>query len=285
MGLHAIINYSSGSVPQDAARLLDRELGNHSSSLQVSETDGSDMKKIVTDVSQSDAEAILVWGGDGTVTSIAEKLLGTKTPLLPLPGGTMNMLHERVHEDTTDWQSCLRALAQPDKAVALTPGTICSHYFFVATMFGQLVEMTAPREALRDGNPAKAIQHVMERDILALDSIIKTTLTTKDETEVRDKVTALAAFAPDTDEPVFEVGMIDPDNLLQLAETGLKAILTGWRNTDTIRHVKAKQVEISSSNGASIPFTVDGELRHHDGDITVGIADKSVAFLGTKALS
>ena len=90
---------------------------------------------------------------------------------------------------------------------------------------GRLPQTTDPGIA---HHPAKALQHVMERDILALDSIIKTTLTTKDETEVRDKVTALAAFAPDTDEPVFEVGMIDPDNLLQLAETGLKAILTGW---------------------------------------------------------
>jgi YegS/Rv2252/BmrU family lipid kinase len=40
----------------------------------------------------SDARAIIVWGGDGTVNEVAEGLAGTEVPLLPCRAGTENLL-------------------------------------------------------------------------------------------------------------------------------------------------------------------------------------------------
>jgi len=56
---------------------------------------------------------LVVLGGDGTIRTAAEACTGTGTYLLPLPGGTMNMLPRALYGHAS-WQDALKTtLADP----------------------------------------------------------------------------------------------------------------------------------------------------------------------------
>ena len=50
---------------------------------------------------------LVVLGGDVTIRTAAEACTGTNTYLLPLPGGTLNMLPRALYGDTS-WQDTLK---------------------------------------------------------------------------------------------------------------------------------------------------------------------------------
>lgn len=48
---------------------------------------------------REDIQILAIFGGDGTISSITTSLYGWGGAILPLPGGTMNMLSRRMHGD------------------------------------------------------------------------------------------------------------------------------------------------------------------------------------------
>jgi YegS/Rv2252/BmrU family lipid kinase len=51
---------------------------------------GGDAWRLATEAVQAGADAVAVYGGDGTVAEVAAGLLGSEMPLVVLPGGTTN---------------------------------------------------------------------------------------------------------------------------------------------------------------------------------------------------
>ena len=51
-----------------------------------------DLPALTRDAVQDGADVVAAYGGDGTVSGVAEGLLGTGVPLAVLPGGTANVL-------------------------------------------------------------------------------------------------------------------------------------------------------------------------------------------------
>ena len=49
----------------------------------------------------SDIDLLIVWTGDGTINAAATGCEGWHGPLLPLPGGTLNLLSKHLHGDHT----------------------------------------------------------------------------------------------------------------------------------------------------------------------------------------
>ncbi|MDZ3830290.1 MAG: diacylglycerol kinase family protein [Sphingopyxis sp.] len=46
-----------------------------------------------------DADLLILWTGDGTINAAAQRLPGWAGALLPLPGGTLNLLSKKLHGD------------------------------------------------------------------------------------------------------------------------------------------------------------------------------------------
>ncbi len=53
------------------------------------------------DLDAASADTVAIFAGDGTISSIVAGLAGWQGTVLPLPGGTMNMMARRLHGDAT----------------------------------------------------------------------------------------------------------------------------------------------------------------------------------------
>ena len=90
----AIMNPQAGSAAGEAIR---RALGEcfreGESSLEVYETrDGEDLRGVVRDRIGRGVDLVIAAGGDGTVSAVADALVGSGTPMGILPMGTANVL-------------------------------------------------------------------------------------------------------------------------------------------------------------------------------------------------
>src|SRR5690606_26783912 len=51
------------------------------------------------ELDRQDVDLLLVWTGDGTINAAATKAAGWNGAILPLPGGTLNLLSKALHGD------------------------------------------------------------------------------------------------------------------------------------------------------------------------------------------
>ena len=78
---------------------------------------------------------LVVLGGDGTIRTAAKACTGTNTYLLPLPGGTLNMLPRALYGDLS-WRDALRTTLAEPLAKALSSGRTGDELFFVTAIVG-----------------------------------------------------------------------------------------------------------------------------------------------------
>ena len=76
---------------------------------RIVECDGGDIPDRVAAAVKERPDFIAVAGGDGTLRSAAERLLGTGVPLLPIPGGTRN--HFALAVGVSDLETAAKAAA------------------------------------------------------------------------------------------------------------------------------------------------------------------------------
>jgi diacylglycerol kinase family enzyme len=251
-----LVNEASGSVPQDGGALLERCLKEAGYDVVVFRIEEGKLRETLDALSAAKPSHIVIWGGDGTVNATVERFRATKTTLIALPGGTMNLLHKRLN-----WQDLtlgeIPTLLQTGVERTMTLGEAGGEVFSVAAMAGALTEVARSREALRQGDVLGAISDVVGGGALDLKSRIRITGVRKGKALEPIEATAVAIFV--TNDGEFEVGAINPDTLFDLAGTGLGALIDDWRTAAGMSHYVADKVMLSSLDGAPIPMRLDGE--------------------------
>lgn len=272
MAILALVNASSGSVPEDAADRLEARLGRRLDREIACE--GATLESALATIDAGEKDTLIVWGGDGSVAAALSATAGTGAVVLPLPGGTMNLLHKRVHGGPGDWESILdRALAAPEPR-PLTYARAGTERIYVALMLGRLTHLAGAREALRGHAPLKAARHAVAAEALDLDTRLTARIGNDSQT-----ATAAAAFLPESlDGDRLEIGLIDPDSLVDLAATGLSALVADWRTAEGIAFRLADTVRFDVPDGEDMDALLDGEPRKlpspidltlHGGDVLV----------------
>lgn len=92
MRIEVIINAGAGAEGKEHLREQLRELfraGGVEARISLAHT-GSEVAQLARQAAQSEADAIVAGGGDGTISSVAAELVGTKKALGVLPLGTLN---------------------------------------------------------------------------------------------------------------------------------------------------------------------------------------------------
>lgn len=97
-------------------------------------------------------DRIAVFAGDGTINAVIAGLAGWRGAVLVLPGGTMNLLHHRLHGERT-LEETVAAVASGEASVC-RPSAIRSAHgdAFAGVLAGPGASWGRVREAMRAGN-------------------------------------------------------------------------------------------------------------------------------------
>ena len=115
-----------------------------------------------TAVEQAGFDIVVILSGDGTISALCKALSGWDGAILPLPGGTMNLLCRKLHGDVA-LPELLAGLSNSNLNAAPVP-VIYAAGFEVLTglIAGPSTEWGKVREGLREMDVATLVQQVPE---------------------------------------------------------------------------------------------------------------------------
>ena len=263
----AVFNTASGSCDassETAARKIFSEAGLSDVSIQmVGPSEVGEALKIAV----ANADVLVVLGGDGTIGSAAS-LCGDAGPyLIPLPGGTMNMLPKALY-GPGNWQDALQATLADPELKNVSGGEAEGHRFFCAAILGAPSLWADAREAVREGHLLEAAQKAVTAARRSLSDAI--------EYEFGDKkgsAEAVAVICPlisqdmDCDEPALEAVALDPSTAAGLFGLAFHAAFDGWRKDTSVTRAKVKCVDVRAHG--DIPVILDGEKVQIDREVKI----------------
>jgi diacylglycerol kinase family enzyme len=255
--LCALINPDSGSTPKNSEDALLAELEAMGLTAQVIPAVGGEIVSAVAEALAMKPDALIVWGGDGSVACALSASGVSGPPVLALPGGTMNLVHKRLHGDITDWKEILR-LALKSPAEPFAAGCVNEHLFFVAAMMGQVTTLAESREAARHGQIIKAAELAVQSGAMNLERRLRLEAVHADGNQKLDAVAA-AVVIGDGPVPKLEVAAIEPRSTLDWVTIAVDALVHGWREAESIEMDETRTVTITDIEGLEFPATIDGE--------------------------
>jgi diacylglycerol kinase family enzyme len=216
------------------------------------------MERAFAEAAVQKLEVLIVLGGDGTIRTAAEACSRRRMYLLPLPGGTMNMLPRALYGDLS-WENALKNTFTDPVAKLLSGGRVEGNQFFVAAIVGAPALWVEIRESIREGDIVDAIG----KGAVAFREMFDTKLQyfisseTKGEAEVVAVICPLISRQMSDSEQALEVAAINVENATELIGVATAAAVGRWRHGQNISLSKTKLVTVQSSK--DIPMFLDGE--------------------------
>ena len=214
------------------------------------------------------ADVIVVLGGDGTIRTAAEKCGAAGKFIVPLPGGTMNMLPKALY-GARAWREALAdTLANPE-IHDVSGGRLGDHAFFVAALLGGPTLWADAREALRAGQLIEAVR----RAATAARRSFSEPLAYEFGDTLRGSAEAVAVVCPliskkmRNDERSLEAAALDPVTAGEAVRLGIHALFDDWRDDPKVSRAKVKRVKVTGHG--RVPVIVDGEKLRAGRSVTI----------------
>lgn len=262
MTMYAIINKLAKTVPEDAHAQLEEFLSSRGIEHEIVSVAPEDICDSLREISkrstQTEAMPCIVWGGDGTIACALENLAPEKFSIIALPGGTMNLVHQAIHGMDVSWQDILEVCLEGGETIEIPRGRIGDQHFYVAILLGKLAQLAIPREELRDSNLIGAVAEAFSNEEL-LD--IDPTLDIEVGNSVVKHASAMGVGIDMSMPHVFDVGMIHPNSLLDLASIGFQSLIGDWHEVNDIERLQVQHLVVNSSDQKKIDVTLDGEFQ------------------------
>lgn len=259
MRVGALLNRSSGSCDVEAEKDLTAILNEAGiEPVSVWCGGGEDLEDALSEASRDKIDLLIVLGGDGTIRAAAETCAAGGVYLVPLPGGTMNMLPKALYGNRA-WREALRDTLAAPETQAVHGGQVGDHRFFVAGIFGGPTLLAEAREAMREGDIAGAL----EKGVTAIRQALNTELEYRFADRAPGRAEAVAVLCPltsnelDNDEEVLEAAAIDIAGGADALRLALTAAFRDWRQDPTVD--RAKVVRLDLVGQEPIPALLDGE--------------------------
>jgi diacylglycerol kinase family enzyme len=220
---------------------------------------GSDqMAAFCAEAAAQNLDVLVVLGGDGTIRTAAEGCTEEGPYLIPLPGGTLNMLSRALYGDVS-WEGALKNTVAAPSTRVLSGGRVADKRFFIAAVVGAPSLWAEARESIREGEIVDAIekggvafQHMFETKVQYLISGKM-----KGEAEAVALICPLISEGMSDSEQALEAAVIDVESAAEVIGLATAAAFGIWRDDRNIRLTKTKRVAVQSSK--DIPAMLDGE--------------------------
>src|SRR6266536_2843166 len=255
----AIINTSSGGCDSGSeAQLLNilQDAGVTNCKTWCGQAD--QMERSFAEAAAHKLDVLIVLGGDGTIRTAAGACSRRGMYLLPVPGGTMNMLPRALYGDVS-WKNALKnTLAHPVTKV-LSGGRVEDNQFFVAAIVGVPALWAETRESIREGDIVDAIKTgaVAFQGMFATKIQYFISSETKGEAEVIAVICPLISEQMSESEQALETAVINLENAAELIRFATAAAVGKWRDGGNISLSKTTRVTVQSTT--DIPIFLDGE--------------------------
>lgn len=257
--LAVLINPRSGSVPANAEIQLRNALEDLGESAEFKLLDQPDIYDPIDACYETAPDAVIVWSGDGTVACALERAGADGPPILPLPGGTMNLFHKQIHGEALNWRDCLEKGLKHGRQIDVPAGCAGDRRFYVAAMAGKLTDLAGPREALRGGRVFEAVEQLAGADVFDFTHAMRFGIVNASGADASGVATAAAIFVGTQRDTEFEFAFINPDSTLDLASAGIGALISDWREANGVTTLKAPRIRLEDSKGYDLRLTLDGE--------------------------
>jgi diacylglycerol kinase family enzyme len=220
--------------------------------------EAKEMERSFAEAAGHKLEVLIVLGGDGTIRTAAEVCAEKGPYLIPLPGGTINLLPRALYGDVA-WEESLKNTLTAPSLKVLSGGRIAGKQFLIAAIVGAPALLAEPRESMREGNIVDAI----EKGSIAFRKMFETKIQYLISGGMKGEAKAVAVICPliseqmsDSDQ-AFEAAIIDVESAAEVVRLATTAAFGKWRDDRNILLTKTKRVDVQSNK--DIPATLDGE--------------------------
>jgi diacylglycerol kinase family enzyme len=254
----AVLNAGSGSCDEGSAAKLSAIM--HDAGL--AKTEIVRVGPAAIDQALEDAVAradlLIVLGGDGTIRTAAEKCEERDTVLLPLPGGTMNMLPKALY-GARPWEEALAATLADPEIREVSGGKAEGQRFFCVALLGAPSLWADAREALRAGHLVEAAK----RSVTATRRSLTESIEYRLGESVSGSADAVSVICPEVaadmrqDERALEAAALDPETAAAAFRLAWDAATEGWRLDPSVTVSKVQTVSVTGHG--QIPVILDGE--------------------------
>jgi diacylglycerol kinase family enzyme len=240
--------------------------------------DAEEMERSFAEAAGQKLEVLIVLGGDGTIRTAAEACAEKGPYLIPLPGGTMNMLPRALYGDVS-WEDALKNTLVAPSVKVLSGGRVADKQFFIAAIVGAPALWAEPRESIREGDIIDAIkkgsvafQKMFERKVQYLIS-----------GEIKGEAEAVALICPliseemSDSEQALEAAVIDVESAAEVIGLATAAAFGKWRDDRNILLTKTRRVGVQSSK--DIPATLDGETVNFGRSAEIDFVSRALTVL------
>jgi diacylglycerol kinase family enzyme len=255
----AIINTSSGGCDSESeAEILEILEGTGVTDRRIWCAESDQIEQAFGEAATHKPKVLIVLGGDGTIRTAAEACSGTNTYLLPLPGGTLNMLPRALYGDVS-WQEALRSALNEPSTKSLSGGRTGDELFFVAAIVGAPGLWMEARESIRKRNIVGAV----EKSAVAFQAMFDTKIRYSISSEITGEAEVLAIICPLVSremsdvEQALEAAAVDVENAAGLFGLATAAAFGKWRDDENVTLSKTRHVTVESSR--DLPLFLDGE--------------------------
>jgi diacylglycerol kinase family enzyme len=236
------------------------------------------MERSFAEAAKHKLDVLVVLGGDGTIRTAAEACAKKGLYLIPLPGGTLNMLPRALYGDVS-WEDALTNTLTAPSVKVLSGGRAADNQFFIAAILGAPSLWAEPRESIREGNIADAIekgrvafQKMFERKVQYRISGGK-----RGEAEAIALICPLVSEAMSDSEQALEAAVVGVENAVEVIGLVTAAAFGKWRQDKNILLTKTKQVVVQSSR--DIPAMLDGERVNLGRSAEIDFVSKAISVL------
>jgi diacylglycerol kinase family enzyme len=240
--------------------------------------EAKEMERFFAEAAGQKLELLIVLGGDGTIRTAAEACAERGSYLIPLPGGTMNMLPRALYGNVS-WEEALRKTLTAPSTKLLSGGRVSNKRFFIAAIVGAPALWTQPRESLREGNIVDAVK----KGSIAFRRMFETKVQylisggAKGETEAVALICPLVSEEMSDSEQALEAAIIDVESAAEVIGLVTTAAFGKWRDDRNILLTKTKRVNVQSTK--EIPATLDGEKVNLGRSAEIDFVSKALTVL------